>query len=237
MKFAYVSFVNDNQLYIELMKTTIDSVLKFSKHVLIIYLVNVPENKVEKNFPKSERIIYRHINNSLPSIYYYKPWIIIDSIRKGLESGFYIEADDILTPNCDTMETIAESLSELPISQIHPSDCTPSANILNTLGVIEKTQPYIHAHVLFKNTNIKFLEEWLEDCMKVKELFWDESALNCMYWKYNCKNHYLPHDSPWHETFYSEPNTRSVRISYHGCKDPKIQRNLFNDMVEHYTSN
>ena len=75
MNFAYVSFVTNNQTYIDLMKTTIDSVKHFSKYKLIIYCVNIPE----KVFDDCDQIIIRNINIILPNVYYYKPYVIIDS--------------------------------------------------------------------------------------------------------------------------------------------------------------
>lgn len=230
-KFAYITFVNNNQKYMDLMLVAIDAVLEFSKHTIIIYLVDISKEIEKSFFPISDRIIYRHANVLLPCIFYYKPWIIIDAINQGLESGYYIEADDVITPLCDKIEFSAENLTNLPISPIHPNETNqPSNFLMSMLGVVEKTQPYIHAHVLFKNTNLPFLHEWLDACMKIRGENWDESALNCMYWKHGCKNHYLQLNDPWHEQFYTNTVSHSTAFSYHGCKDSHTQRKLLTDI-------
>ena len=72
LDFAYVSFVNNNQIYIDLMKTTIQSVIQFSKYKFIVYCVGIP-NKV---FDDHEQIIIRNIDDTLSNIYYYKPLML-----------------------------------------------------------------------------------------------------------------------------------------------------------------
>jgi hypothetical protein len=60
----------------------------------------------------------------------------------------------------------------------------------------------------------------------------DETALNMMYWKYNCKNHYLPIIDPYYECFYSDSqNYRDTAFTFHGCKDPIIQEQLLKDII------
>jgi hypothetical protein len=106
-------------------------------------------------------------------------------------------------------------------------------NILN----VTKTQHYIHAHVLFKNTNLSFLQEWYDNCFKsLNFINADETVLNCMYWKYNCKNHYLYVIDPWYEFFYNQPENRNKICTYHGCKNNIIQKKLLDDMILYFTN-
>lgn len=230
MNFAYVSFVTNNQTYIDLMKTTIDSVKHFSKYKLIIYCVNIPE----KVFDDCDQIIIRNINIILPNVYYYKPYVIIDSIKQGLKSGYYIESDDVLTPFADDYlykETLL--INTIPISPIHPDDVQIPIIDMVTVNSLTKTQHYIHAHVLFTDNCLSFIEEWMNYCLKYNNYKnADETVLNLMYWKYNCKNHYLEIIDPWYENFYSNILQYSSPIcTYHGCKDPLIQRKLFNELL------
>ena len=121
MEFAYVTFVNYNYNYIELMKSTIDSVVEFSKYKIIVYCIDFPDNI--NVFNKDERIVVIYLNNiNLPNIHYYKPYIIKDSIENGLKHGYYIESDDVITPYCDNLYFKAQNLDILPISPIHPNN-------------------------------------------------------------------------------------------------------------------
>lgn len=233
MDFAYVTFVNNNQNYIDLMKETIRSVEKFSKYKIIVYCIDIPDDNI---FSNHEKVIVKHIRNvNLPIIYYYKPYIIIDAIESGLvKHGYYIESDDVITPFCDLIYNIAQKLDILPISPVHPDDVIiPYDNF--RVSNVNKTQHYIHAHVLFKYTNLKFLKEWMELCMIY--LFYrnaDETALNLMYWKYNCKYHYLDIIDPWYECFYTDEKYKKIAYTFHGCKYPHIQKKLLDDMIQYY---
>ena len=237
--FAYVTFVNENVTYINLMKTTINSVLKFSKYKIIVYCINFDGNYT---FPFDDRLVIRNISNvRLSSIYYFKPYVIMDSIRRGLQHGFYIESDDVLTPFCDRVYDIAQNLQELPISPIHPVSHLLPLNDMIFLNVISKTQGYIHAHVVFKYTNLKFILEWFHECLKKNNFInADETVLNCMYWNYGCINHFLgnelfPND-PYYLQFYERPEIRDMNhiFTFHGCKDPDEQKKLLDDMIMYY---
>jgi len=232
--FAYVSFVNNNQTYIDLMKTTIKSVIQFSKYKFIIYFIDENENKDIFNEDFREQIIIRRIKEKLPNIYYYKPYIIIDAIKKGLKSGYYIESDDVLTPMADNyLFNKMLDIKDIPLSPIHPSNYIVQRNDINVVDSnLQITQEYIHGHILFNASCLPFIEEWFYHCMKSNYFFknGDETVLNIMYWKYNCKNHYLKIIDPWYENFYNEPETRNIACTYHGCKDPDIQLKLFNDI-------
>lgn len=231
-EFAYVSFVNNNTKYIELMKITIASVLKFSQFKFIIYCIDIPYKAFEDN----ERIEIRNIYIKLDNIYYYKPYVILDSIKKGLKEGYYIESDDVLTPFADNLLTkYVKDLDNIPISPIHPDDYEiPLSNMVICNSMV-KTQNCIHGHVLFNEKCENFIIEWLENCTKYNSYInADETVLNLMYWKYNCKNHYLPIIDPWYENFYNKDNNELIVCTYHGCKDPNIQRKLLDDMIHRY---
>ena len=234
MFFAYISFVDNNPQYIDLMKTTILSVKKFSKYPLILYCVNIPAN----TFINDDQIIIKHIDVILPNIYYYKPYIIKDSIENGLKNGYYIESDDVLTPFADSFLTNkVKDLKTIPISPIHSGD---NPNIpYNDMMIVDsfyKTQHYVHGHVLFSENNIEFIKEWLNYCLKFNHFKnAEETVLNLLYWKYKCTDHYLHIIDPWYLNFYSYPEIRDNVCSFHGCKDPNEQFLLYTKMVEYYS--
>ena len=238
MNFAYVTFVNYNYNYIELMKSTIDSVLEFSKYKIIVYCIDFPIDT--DIFIKHENVIIRFLNNiNLPNIHYYKPYIIKDSIEKGLQHGYYIESDDIITPYCDNLYYKAIELDKLPISPIHEHGTNiPQHDIDIIDSNIVPSQQYIHGHVLFKYTNINFITEWLEHCIKRRNYKNDdETVLNILYWKYNCKKHFLPVIDPYFEHFYNNKIYHDTATTFHGCKDPILQRKLLNDLIDYYQNN
>lgn len=232
MEFAFVTFVNNNIKYINLMKSTIKSVELFSNYPLILYCVDIP---IEINtFKASDKCIIKNI--TCPeylknSIYYLKPYIILDSIKNGLKNGYYIEADDLVTPNCNSIINYLSKIDKYPISPIHPIDNIISTNFMTNLNVFSKTQHYIHAHVLFKDSNLKFIEEWLENCKISTGECWDESVLNCMYWKYNLKNHYLEIIDPEYNSIHSDNNIIKTAITLHGCKNPHEHNKILNKMI------
>jgi hypothetical protein len=239
MTFAYVSFVNFNENYINLMKITIESIETFSTKQLILYCIDFPnyfhiDNNIQKIFSNEKnQVIFRFINNmNLPIVYYYKPFIIIDAIKKGLNYGYYIESDDVMTPFADDiLETKSHKLNQFPISPIHPVDVEIPKENYDIIGIQIKTNHYIHAHVLFCKNNLPFLEEWYENCLKSTNFKnADETVLNLMYWKYKLSNYHLGIIDPWYENFYTNPSYREKICSYHGCKDVIIQKKLLEDM-------
>jgi hypothetical protein len=232
MDFAYITFVNNNENYINLMKSTIKSVKVFSQYPLIVYCVDIPP---ETNpFIATEKCILRNISMTDihdQNIYYMKPYVIVDAIKRGLQKGYYIEADDLLTPNADSIKPLADNLDKYPISPIHPDDVAISPEFMAKINVQQKTQHYIHGHVLFKDTNLPFLQEWLDNCFLSVGEHWDESVLNCMYWKYGLTNHYLPIIDPWYQTFYQDPGCMNKVVSLHGCKNPEEHAAVLQQML------
>ena len=73
------------------------------------------------------------------------------------------------------------------------------------------------------------------DCLKSRFAFWDETCLNCTYWKYGCALHYLPIIDPYFEQFYDENRISDNQVFiYHGCKDHLVQRKLLQDLKLFY---
>ena len=233
-EFSYLTFVNNNHQYLELLKSTVESIISFSKFQLIIYFIDCPVS-VSNQFLHPKTII-RHLNNiNLPCIYYYKPYVIIDAIKNGLQSGYYIESDDVITPYADSLFDKAKLLTNIPISPVHPDSPSIPSIDFEVCDVDSATQHYIHGHVLFNSSNLDFMKEWMENCLRYNNFRnADETVLNMMYWKYNCQNHYLPIIDPWYENFYLDEATRKTACTFHGCKDPLIQSKLLHDMKQFY---
>lgn len=236
LEFSYITFVNNNHQYLSLMQVLLQSVLLFSKHSIIIYLIDVSfETKFLyfKNYIQNPRFIFHSVDNVvLPSIYYYKPYCIIHSLEKYTKSGYYVESNDIILPNCDKLQYVANALTMCPISPIHPDDVFISNYDISQIDeTIVKTQHYIHAHVVFHINNIIFLKEWFIHCLKGTYRFADETALNITYWKYKCNKHYLDIIDPYFEQFYTTgPEILKTAYTLHGCKCALTQQKLLNDV-------
>ena len=216
----------------ELMKETIRSVLTFSKYPIIVYCIDFPDPP----FVQHERVIIRHASGSFPSVFMWKPWIICDSIEKGLQSGMYIEADDVITPLADSLKDYTRE--RFPICPRHTTDYDLPFLYMFKMGCTVKTQPYVHGHVLFRNTNLPFLREWFHVCSYMMEykLAYDESVLNCLLWKYHVRDHYIGIIDPSEpDAFYKHsPEDRKLACMYHGCKDLVKQRELLDAMIQWY---
>lgn len=226
--FAYISFVNERPPYPELMKITLESHRRFSKLPFILYLVG--EAKPEWFIPHPLlHIIQLPTTIQLQSIFFYKPFIIQDALKRGLQAGYYVESDDIFTKDADLIQSYLYKIKTIPLSPIHPDgSCFPiPQGYLEAVGAEEETQPYCHGHVLFTKDCLSFIEEWLYKCQCLQGLNWDESVLNALYWKYECKEHYMPIiDEDFHH--FLTPDTHPTPkfgafvspITIHGCKDP-----------------
>jgi hypothetical protein len=234
LEFAYVCFVNNHNLYLGLLQSTIQSVIEFSKHTIIVYAIDIPEDICKSVFPDHPRVQIRRISKvpEVSCIFYYKPWIIKNAIESGVKSGYYIECDDVITPAADDyLQTVVSRCTEYPISPIHPHDPKIAPEFMNNLGVHEKTQPYAHGHVLFNSSCLNFITEWYNACLKSYGECWDESVLNCMYWKHGLKDHYMPIIDPYYTEFYTNSGEFNPIVSYHGCKNPQEQYKLFVDLA------
>jgi hypothetical protein len=239
--FAFVTFVNATYPYPDLMEVTLRSHRLFSKVPLILYTYGLEPN----TFTECGNTVIEiaiPTEDVLPSVYYYKPYVIKDCIKRGLKAGFYIEADDILAPRCDEVQQFLSRIDTIPLSPIHQSNPDVPDSFMNPLGVYTKTQPYVHGHVLFTDKTLPFIEEWFDACMKSTGHCWDESALNCILWKHRVMDHYLPIIDPHFGDFY-EPREEVTRhmngliILYDGCKEPRdalwLLERLFTSSSQH----
>lgn len=237
INFAYVSFVNENPMYINLMQSTIQSILTFSKYPLILYFVVNDFTNYTNPFTPHPQVICRVIDTKLTDIFYYKPYVINHALENGLQNGYYIESDDVLTPHADNyLISQLAHITTIPLSPIHPDDVALPWLDYKMASCDKKTQHYIHGHVLFTINTHNFIQEWLQTCLRHPNYRYrnnDETVLNLMYWKHNCYNHYLPIIDPWYENF-SQHQYRETAVSYHGCKDPTIQHQLLQQMIEYY---
>jgi hypothetical protein len=226
ISFAFVTFVNHKYPYPQLMNITLESHRLFSKVPLILYTHTIDPEFFEPR--ENVFIVEIDPDTDVNCIFTFKPWVITDAVHRGLKAGYYIEADDILSPWCDSVQSYLSRVTTIPISPIHVHGSTPPLPLeyIQQVGATEETQPYCHGHVLFRRECQPFLEEWLACTQRINGFNWDESVLNALYWKYKCKGHFLPIIDPGQGFFthpYFGPECQSQEIvtpiTYHGSKD------------------
>jgi len=105
---------------------------------------------------------------------------------------------------------------------------------MREMNVKNKSNPYVHAHILFSDKCLPFIQECYDYCLRHGhsiEANWDETVLNVMLWKYQVSNWYLPMCDPYYSfiteylkeqhTVYNEGKMVEVQYHlFHGCKDP-----------------
>lgn len=228
---AYLTFVNGHPTYLKLVESTIRSVLQFSRHSIWVYLIDVQDDQLS-HLPSNDRIKYIRLNNiNLKTIYQYKPYIIDQALQNGLQKGFLLESDDVITPLCD--QIFSTPLEGIPLSPIHPDNVVVPAEVLKRFDVTP-TQHYIHAHIYFDAGCREFIKMWLDNCLEFDGYNHDETVLNCMYWRKNCHTHYLPVIDPYYKLFYSDERWLKQAMTFHGCKNPAEQEQLLIDLVNKF---
>lgn len=223
----FVSFTTNNN-YCKLAEVMIKSIHEFSKEKIILYCVNFDKPDYADKY---ERLICKRIDyDNSYSIYFLKPKIILDSIiNMGVKKGIYIESDDIATKNVDHLFDECNRITTYPLSPIHPKDPNNQYHMMKALGISEKSMPYIHAHLVFTDTNIDFIKEWLEICMNIgNSANYDETCLNLMFWKHKINDYIDYIYDPYFKSVY-DVNRNSEKIYfYHGCKNISEAEEIFN---------
>jgi len=243
MKIGYVTFVNNNSIYLELNNILVDSVLEFSDKSIEVFGVNFDYNYK----PNESRIIRKRYNifpENFQTICMAKTF---SSLNSTFDYGLQCDADMIITPEADEIFKECFKIDDYPLGSLHPQDPNNQQEPMRYLGVKTKTQPYLHATYLFNKKCEKFFTEVLDLQIKVlnKEVNFtlgnhDETAYNAVLWKYKADKYLNTYD-PYFTFFidnyinklnvpYPTPPNILKKINYyicHGCKTPNISRDIF----------
>jgi hypothetical protein len=230
---AFVSFATEN--YFPLLEVTIESIHAFSTRPIIAYGINADIPFDTNKYP---RLIKRRIDKPANmNIYFEKLNCIIQS---NVKYGVYVEADDIVNYCVDELFEHCKKIEKYPLCPIHPQDPNDEWPLMARLGVTEKTNPYVHAHILFSEHCIPFLQECFNLAISLGNIGanWDETLLNVMLWKYKVHNYYLPVFDPLFGTVndylrgvypraYITGHTPEVTYHMiHGCKNASQAKNI-----------
>lgn len=237
MSEGYVTFIDNNPKYLELLDTLIESVLLFSEKKIEVFSINFDYKH------SSDRVLTKRINISdknFATICYSK---LYSSVNCSFDYGIQLDGDFIITKEMDKLFLETKKIKSTPLGSLHPEDPNNQKNIMDYLSVGKKTQPYVHATYLFNNNCKPFLEECykLSQELTKKNIFpynYDETILNVMLWKYN-SNEWVDTYDPYYEFFIDRdekkiPNYKWMNnvnfYSCHGIKDPQYAKQILNKL-------
>ena len=153
-----------------------------------------------------------------------------------------------IQPRCkvDELFAIAKTVGNYPLCPIHSLDVNDQRNIMQLLGVKQKSMPYMHGHIVFAHSCLPFIEEWYNTCKKYirKAQNFDETILNVLLWKHNVSDHLDLYD-PYAkyitnyangtlEEIYMQKYKRTILGPYmfHGYKKPSSSRQILNKLIK-----
>jgi len=236
---GYVTFVNNNWIYVQLTNILIESVLSFSKFDIEVFSINF-----DFKYP-SDRVRITRINiphESYGNICYCK---LYGSFNTIFDNGVQLDADMIITKDADLLFNHCIDIDQTPLGSLHPNDFYhPSIDsIMHYLGCQKRTQPYVHATYIFSNSCKPFLEE----CYKISQdmrkkgispINFDETIYNVLLWKYNCTKYVDCYDPNWlifTDRSLKDIHYKDMAVNYyicHGLKDPHVARNILNGLLK-----
>lgn len=230
---CFVSFsTNDN--YLKLSEIMIESVSKFSKYPIILYCIDFDEPYFKHKF---SNVFYKKIDKQNRNIFLFKSLVIKDAIENmNVKNGIYIESDDIVTPTIDNLFDECNNISIYPLSPIHPGEPNNQDNIMELLQVTNKSMHYVHAHIVFTNLTIDFINEWYNYCCKYINVArnYDETILNVMYWKHNVTKCIDYIYDPYYTTVYNDNFDKNKVFMFHGCKNILEAKKVLNEIEKKY---
>lgn len=237
MNKGYVTFINNNPKYLQLLDILVESVLLFSENPIEVFSINFDYKH------SSNKVITRRIDVDkvgFDTICYSK---LYSSINSSFDFGIQLDADFIINKHMDKLFDEVQNVGKFPVCSIHSLDPNNQENIMNILNVKEKTQHYVHGTYLFTNETKDFLKEcfdFSQYCLKnnITPNNYDETILNVMLWKYKVTNNWVyPYDI-WYETFLNPKNRLGYPENYdlkyyssHGCKDSTLAKDIFNKII------
>ncbi|CAF0750270.1 unnamed protein product [Adineta ricciae] len=233
-KEAFVTFCNNNQRYLDLLKVLLDSVHTFSTRHIIAFGIDVDLNIDPTPYP---RLIKRRISqrDCGPSVYFCKIHAIVSS---NVDYGVLMETDDVVNYNVDLLFDVLHVWPyPVPLSPRHPDDPQNYHHFMRQFNVSKRSLPYIHAHMIWNYHAIPFLRN-LRELLRRGHFHgsnYDETAVNVMLWHAKANYTLCKYDPffTFSEAYELWPNitncTRychTVFITLHGSKDAPISAAL-----------
>jgi len=236
MNLGIATFVNQNKKYLELLEVMIESVLKFTD-------LKIEVNSINFNYThNSNRVINKRINinhENLYTIYFSK---ILSCIQTEFDYALILDSDNIVTPEIMNLfnQENYDNIDNYVLGPRHPQYPIVDDSLIKYFDA-PQTQPYVHGNFLFNKNSKIFLEEVYDRCYfaynnGIQLPSHDETILNLSLWKHKLTDKYLYYFDPYYEVFlnrHTEKQFYDEEVKYymcHGCKDPSIARNIFNQI-------
>lgn len=237
---GYVVFTDNNPTYLSLTNILVESVIDFSEYKIEVFGINFDYSH------SSDKVISRRIDLSTvnyETICYSK---LYSSFNSNFDMGIQLDADFIITKQMDNLFNHNNQNKKFPVFPIHPQDPNNQIQIMDILGVTEKSQPYVHGTYIFTNDSKDFIKEcydFSQYCFEknIHPLNADETILNVMLWKNNVKNQWINPYDIWYEIFL-DPSLSGYKTeidfySSHGCKDTFVAKQIYdkikNNSLDH----
>lgn len=238
---GFVTFATKS--HFGLLEVLLTSLHEFSTKPIVVYGVDsdVSIHNDTKRFP---RMIKRKITSDEcgRSIYFCKPFVIA---KCNIKYGVYLDVDNVVNWNIDQLFTISKAWNGThTLSPTHPQD--PNNQRLHMLwgGILKKSMPYVHGHVIFNYRTLDFVKKWFS--MTKHSIFnkfnYDETALNTLLWIVNAKHQICLFDINYE---FFDAYLKGFNISYyndlqlpvwvatvHGDKQQLHAESIFNRMKD-----
>lgn len=231
---AFVAFATSN--YFPCLKVLLDSVKAFSTRKIVVFGLNADIPFSTDEYPC---LIKKRIDVDLKKVsaYHWKPRILLES---GVRYGIYIDSDLILNEGVDELFKQCRQVKDYPVCPIHPSDPDDVYDLMEALGVTNKSMHYVHNdQIMFNESCRPFIEEWLITGIAYQHLAinHDEKVLNVLLWKHGATQYAESTDPfyaylPTYLKLTPEERRQKKCYMFHGCKDIPTAQLVLKKLIE-----
>ncbi len=236
-KEAFVTVINSQKNYIELLDILLDSVHLFSTRPIIIFSIdfNLTINQTRHSRVTVERISQNECGSNVFACKFFA--IVSSEVNYGVQ----LEVDSVVNYNIDLLFDMLHVWPyDLPLAPKHPDDPKNYKYYMEQYGVKSQSIPYIHGTFVWTHRAYPFLERILILMQKgaFNDANCDETAMNIMLWKAKA-NHTLCKYDPYGPIYIDKyeqserapaclPYCDGVYLIFHGQKESSISKNIFN---------
>ena len=233
-KEAFVTIINSQPNYIELLDVLLDSIHLFSKRSIIVFSIDFDLiiNYTRHPHVTIERISQRDCGST---IYACK---ILAIILSEVNYGVQVEIDSVVNYNVDLLFDMLHVWPyDLPLAPKHPNDPKNYRFYMEEYNVKHRSTLYMHGTFVWTYRAYPFIRRILKLMQRgaFTDANCDETAMN-MLWKINA-NHILCRYDPFGPIYIDKyerpekspsclPYCDGVYLIFHGQKDSSVSKNI-----------